>query len=137
MKKRAIWIVSSLCVLVFIVLIGAGSYFYDVAINRSEEDIKLHGGSDSETIAVSAMEQDLEQVKLEEVMEWTEQRSFETLELESDDGLKLKAAYLRNEEPNGKAVILAHGYKGNKEQMPGITKFYYEQGFDVLKPMQA
>jgi len=134
MKKRVIWIVSSLCVLVFVILIGAGSYFYDVAINRSDEDIQLHGGSDSETVPVSAMEQDLEQVKLEEVMEWTEQQSFETLELETDDGLKLKAAYLRNEEPNGKAVILAHGYKGNKEQMPGITKFYYEQGFDVLKP---
>lgn len=43
--------------------IGTGSYFYDVAINRSDEDFKLHGGNDSETVPVSAMEQ--EQVKLE------------------------------------------------------------------------
>jgi uncharacterized protein len=133
MKKKKILLISgSVIVLLAVALIGAGNYFYNVAINRSEESLKLHGGSESR--AVSAMAAEEEAAKLAEVMEWTEEQDFKTVEITSDDGLKLKAAFLKNPDSNGRAVILAHGYKGSSEQMPGITKFYYEQGFDVLKP---
>jgi uncharacterized protein len=67
-------------------------------------------------------------------MAWTDEQYFEIVEIQSGDGLKLKARFLKNKQPGGKAVILAHGYKGSSEQMPGITKYYYDQGFDILKP---
>ncbi|MGD6965890.1 alpha/beta hydrolase [Rossellomorea vietnamensis] len=129
MKKVLKWgvTIAALLVIVFIV---AGNYFYNVAVNRSEESVELYGGSDT----ASTMVDEEEQKKLEEVLEWTENQTFEEVKVESHDGLNLSAVLLKSEKPNGKAVILAHGYKGSNEQMPGITKFYHEQGYDVLKP---
>ncbi|MBM7604892.1 fermentation-respiration switch protein FrsA (DUF1100 family) [Metabacillus crassostreae] len=135
-RKRIVWVVSGLTLLVLIFLVGAGNYFYNVAVNRSKESIQLHGGSEdrAETVSTTVEEEQQQQERLAEIMEWTEKQTFETIEMKSGDGLSLKADYLANEKPNGKAVILAHGYKGNSEQMPGVTMFYYEQGFDILKP---
>ncbi|CAM3797544.1 alpha/beta hydrolase [Mesobacillus thioparans] len=133
MKKKIIWTISVLFLTIIIGLIGAGNYFYNVAINRSHDAVDLHGGGESVKAAVLLSDEE-EQRKLEEVTNWTEKQNFEMVEIQSDDGLKLKARFLKNEKPGSKAVILAHGYKGNSEQMPGITKFYYEQGYDVLKP---
>lgn len=95
--------------------------------------MNLHGGGESVT-AAGLLSEEEEQKKLEEITAWTEKQKFDIVEIESEDGLKLKARFLRNAKPAGKAVILAHGYKGSSEQMPGITKFYYEQGYDILKP---
>ncbi|MGM0829494.1 MAG: alpha/beta hydrolase [Bacillota bacterium] len=132
MKKRIAWIMSSLLLLLVVGLIVAGNYFYDVAINRSNEAIELYGGTEEAVEAVSALEE--EQKRLEELRNWTRTRNFESVEVETEDGLTLRAQYLENESPNGKAVILAHGYKGNSEQMPEITRFYYEEGYNILKP---
>ncbi|WP_226674630.1 alpha/beta hydrolase [Mesobacillus jeotgali] len=133
MKKKIIWVGSSTILAICIVLIAAGNYFYNVAINRSQESVNLHGGGESVTAAKLLSEEE-EQEKLEEITAWTKKQNFEMVEIKSEDGLKLKARFLKNDQPSGKAVILAHGYKGNSEQMPGITKFYYEQGYDILKP---
>jgi uncharacterized protein len=132
-KKKIIWIASGTILAVFIGLVAAGNYFYNVAINRSQESVDLHGGGESVTAAKLLSEEE-EQEKLEEITAWTEKQKFEMVEIISEDGLKLKARFLKNDQPSGKAVILAHGYKGHSEQMPGITKFYYEQGYDILKP---
>jgi uncharacterized protein len=132
MKKRIAWIMSSLLLLLVVGLIVAGNYFYDVAINRSNDSIELYGGTEEAVEAVSALEE--EQKRLEELRNWTRKRNFESVEVETEDGLILRAQYLENESPNGKAVILAHGYKGNSEQMPEITRFYYEEGYNILKP---
>jgi uncharacterized protein len=133
MKKKIIWIACSLCLAAFIGLVAAGNYFYNVAINSGHESVDLHGGGDSVTAAKLLSEEE-EQRKLDEITEWTKQQDFEFVEIESEDGLRLKARFLKNANSAGKAVILAHGYKGNSEQMPGITKFYYDQGYDILKP---
>lgn len=133
LKKKIIWTVIGVILTIVIVLIAAGNYFYDVAINRSHDAVDLHGGGESVTAATLSSDEE-QQSKLEELTEWTEKQKFEIVEIESEDGLKLKARYLKNKHPGSKAVILAHGYKGNSEQMPGITKFYYDQGYDVLKP---
>lgn len=133
MKKRIIWISSGLVLCIIIGLLAAGNYFYNVAISRSHEAVDLHGGGESVT-AAGLLSEEEEQDKLEVIMKWTEKQIFNIVEIQSEDGLKLKARFLKNEHSNGKAVILAHGYKGNSEQMPGITKYYYEQGYDILKP---
>lgn len=133
MKKRIIWISSGIVLLIMISLLAAGNYFYNVAINRSHEAVDLHGGGES-VAAAGLLSEEEHQVKLEEVMKWTDEQTFDIVEIESEDGLKLKARFLKNEHSNSKAVILAHGYKGNSEQMPGITKYYYDLGYDILKP---
>ncbi|WP_421383736.1 alpha/beta hydrolase [Bacillus salacetis] len=129
--KRVLKWGGMIIVLLLIIFIGAGNYFYNVAINRSHEAVDLYGGSET----ASALVDEEEQLrKLEEVLKWTEEQTFETVEVKSHDGLTLSAVLLKSEEPSGKAVILAHGYKGSSEQMPGITKFYHDLGYDVLKP---
>ncbi len=133
MKKRISIIFAVVLLLLVIGLFGAGQYFYGVAINSTSESVDLHGGGKSETaIAASVLKE--QQEKEEAIRRWTKQQDFQKVELTTNDDLTLKALYLENKEPSSKTVILAHGYKGNKEQMPGITKFYYEQGFNVLKP---
>lgn len=133
MKKRILWMICCTILVLMIGLLAAGNYFYNVAINRSHEPVDLHGGGESVT-AAGLLNEEEQQAKLDEIMNWTKQQTFDIVEIESEDGLKLKARFLKNEQSNGKAVILAHGYKGNSEQMPGITKYYYEQGYDILKP---
>lgn len=125
-------IASKVVLLVSIGLIIAGNYFYNIAIHRSEESIELYKGDEEE--AVTAFMDEQEMRDKEEVDKWLLTQSFETLELTSDDGLKLKGVFLKSQQPNGKAVILAHGYKGSGYDMPGITKFYHELGYDVLRP---
>ncbi|WP_218970312.1 alpha/beta hydrolase [Mesobacillus jeotgali] len=133
MKKKIVWTFSGVIVAIMIALIAAGNYFYNVAINRSHDAVDLHGGGESVTAAGLSNGEE-QQRKLEEIMAWTEKQNFEIVEIQSDDGLRLKARFLKNQQSSGKMVILAHGYKGSSEQMPGITKFYYDQGFDILKP---
>jgi fermentation-respiration switch protein FrsA (DUF1100 family) len=133
LKKKIIRVVLSIILLVVLGLGFAGNYFYNVAINRSQEGPKLHGGGSS-AAAASIEGTEEEQEKLAALMKWTAQQKFEIVQIKSYDGLTLKGRFLKNPNSNGKAVILAHGYKGSSEQMPGITKYYYDLGYDVLKP---
>ena len=133
LKKR---LIRSGIAVVLVAVIGlgvGGNYFYNIAINRSQEGPELHGGGSS-AVAASVLGTEEEQVKMAELMKWTGQQKFEIVEIKTFDGLKLKARFLKNKNSNGKAVILAHGYKGSSEQMPGITKYYYDLGYDILKP---
>ncbi|XXM71308.1 alpha/beta hydrolase [Lysinibacillus sphaericus] len=131
MIKRIGYTVCWLIVITMIVLFGAANYFYNLAINRSDEAIKLYGTEEA-VKAVSALEE--EQERLQELTSWTESQDFEEVEIESDDGLTLSAVYLKNDAPIGKTVILAHGYKGSNEQLPEVTRYYYDKGYDILKP---
>ncbi|MDW4525917.1 alpha/beta hydrolase [Rossellomorea marisflavi] len=132
MKRRIIWLIGSLLALVVIVLGLAGNYIYDLAISRNSGVVQLYGGTDKAVEAVSALEE--EQKRLEELRSWTSRQKFEQVSIQSEDGLTLKGLYLKNKYPNGKTVVLAHGYKGNSDQLPEVTRFYYRQGYNILKP---
>lgn len=133
LKNKIVKIMLAVILLIVVGLSIAGNYFYQVAINRGQEGPNLHGGGDS-VAAASLLSTEEQQNKIAELMEWTEQQEFNIVEIKSYDGLTLKGRYLENPNSNGKAVILAHGYRGSGEQMPGITKYYYDLGYDVLKP---
>jgi uncharacterized protein len=80
LKKRIIWISSGIMLLIMISLLAAGDYFYNVAINRSHEAVDLHGGGES-VAAASLLSDDEQQAKLEEVMKWTDQQTFDIVEI--------------------------------------------------------
>lgn len=131
MKKRVVVISSAIIVpLMVIVLLIAGNYFYDQSVNRGVH-VELH----TEPEAVSALANQQNDL-LDEAREWYETHKQEAIEWEqtSYDGLELKATFFKNEQSDGKAVILAHGYKGNHEHMSDLVKFYFDQGFDILMP---
>ncbi|MCR4662056.1 MAG: alpha/beta hydrolase [Clostridia bacterium] len=60
---------------------------------------------------------------------------YETLEIESDDGIKLRAMFFRAEGDSKKTAILIHGYQstGFQDHSTNMQK-YLEKGFNVLLP---
>ncbi|WP_235988934.1 alpha/beta hydrolase [Aquibacillus kalidii] len=120
----------SILLVLLIILVGAGNYFYSESVKRGVQ-VELH----SEPESVNAIAEQSNQL-LDESLEWYEQNKnkFETVEQTSYDGLILKAQFLNNENGNGNAVILAHGYRGDHKHMSEFVKFYVDQGFDVLMP---
>lgn len=69
----------------------------------------------------------------EEYMKWYNQQTLDDLEIMSDDGLKLKAKFLKNN--TDKLLIAVHGYHSNNVfEYAYYLKFYYEMGFSILLP---
>ncbi|WP_339216136.1 alpha/beta hydrolase [Ornithinibacillus sp. FSL M8-0202] len=129
MKRKISIALGSIVGIVVIGLLVAGNYFYSEGIKRGT-DIELH--SEPESVNASASETAL--AILEEAEKWYVEQEQEVLQITSYDDLVLKAGYLENDRKTGKAVILAHGYRGNRDHMDNLVKFYYDQGFDVLLP---
>ncbi|MEN2767810.1 alpha/beta hydrolase [Ornithinibacillus xuwenensis] len=129
MKKKLMIIFGSLVGIVVIGLLVAGNYFYAEGIKRGT-DIELH--SEPEEVNAEASETALSIIA--EAEEWYANQEPEVLEIQSYDDLTLKAGFLENDSNSGKVVILAHGYRGQRDQMDDLVKFYDDQGFDVLMP---
>ncbi|UJL47490.1 alpha/beta hydrolase [Virgibacillus sp. NKC19-16] len=127
MKKRILLISGIIASLLLVAVFLVTNYFYGEAVQRGNE-VELH----SEEVETVASEQD--QSIIEEAEEWFGVQGKQVVEQTSYDDLTLKAIYLDNEVSTGKAVILAHGFRGVKEDMDELVKFYYDQGFDVLMP---
>lgn len=65
--------------------------------------------------------------------EWLNQQKTEDVFIQSDDGLKLHATLLKNEQASKKTVICFHGYTScSTNDYVALSKFYYEQGFNIL-----
>ncbi len=122
-KKRRKWLVAVGVILTIVVvgLVGAGSYFYHVAIARGEKSFVAQAGKLSKKSPVYAQRY------------WYQHAKKQTWTIESHDQLKLVAWYL----PNGhskKTVVLAHGFAGNKSLMGAWAGMYHELGYNVLVP---
>ncbi|WP_090866175.1 alpha/beta hydrolase [Oceanobacillus limi] len=129
MKKRILLGTGIIVGIIIIGMIFAGNYFYNEGIKRGTE-VELHRESDTVNVMATTEEQSI----INEAIDWYNNQEPEVLEMTSYDQLVLKADYIENEESNGKAVILAHGYRGHRQQMDDLVKFYYDQGFSILMP---
>ncbi|GIO25607.1 alpha/beta hydrolase [Ornithinibacillus bavariensis] len=129
MKKKLRIIGGILIGIIVVGLVIGGNYFYGVGIKRGTE-VELH----SEPASVNAQATETALSIIEEAEKWYSEQVPEVIEITSYDDLTLKAGFLKNEANTGKAVILAHGYRGTRETMDDLVKFYYDNGFDVLLP---
>ncbi|GGA85485.1 alpha/beta hydrolase [Ornithinibacillus halotolerans] len=129
MKKKIAIILGSIVGILLIGLIVAGNYFYSEGIKRGTE-VELH----QEPESVNAQANETARSIIEEAETWYKDQELDELEILSYDNLRLKAGFFDNEAQTGKAVILAHGYRGNRDHMDDLVKFYFDQGFDVLLP---
>ncbi|WP_033542851.1 alpha/beta hydrolase [Planococcus sp. CAU13] len=118
----------SLLAFIIIALAFAGDFFYGEAVQRGNE-VELHS---EEEIPVT-INPDNEQI-IEEAAQWYKEQEFEKVSIHTYDDLTLEGDFLKNEDSEGKSVILAHGFRGNREDMGDFVRFYYDQGFDVLIP---
>lgn len=127
--RTTITITSILVVFIVIALTFAGDYFYNEAVKRGTET-ELH----SEDEAIPAMVNDVNERMIKGAASWYEEQTFETITMTSYDDLLLDAHFLESENTTGKAVILAHGFRSQRDDMGDFVQFYFEQGFDVLIP---
>lgn len=120
MKKWLITI-GVLVVIVIAGLIGAGSYFYHVAIARGDKDFVTQSTTLSKKSQVYAEKY------------WYLHAKKQTWTIKSADGLKLVAWYLPKT-GSKKTVVLAHGFAGNKSLMGAWAGMYHGLGYNVLAP---
>ncbi|RFU61993.1 alpha/beta hydrolase [Peribacillus glennii] len=126
MKKKVIRITALILAVVLAIDICASFYFYHVAVTRSSKDF-LEGNPDLEVTS--------EMTTAYEGKEWMAKKVFENAMITSNDGLKLKAYYLKAKHPTKKTAIIAHGYASKAKDMGAYAKFYHEKlGFNVLMP---
>lgn len=67
-------------------------------------------------------------------IEWFKDHRPEEITMLSDDGLQLKASFLRQPNATKQTVILAHGYHHARMQMIPYAKIFYNMGYNVLMP---
>lgn len=127
MKKRILRWMLVLFVVCFLIDIGASLYFYRLVIERNVKDF-LKGNQD---LKVSA--QALEEFYEGDWRTWQRKQKFETWEIESFDGLKLKAYFLEAKHPTNKTVLFVHGYLSRATDMGIYAQYYYEKlGYNIL-----
>ncbi|WP_242985965.1 hypothetical protein [Oceanobacillus zhaokaii] len=122
MKRKIIIVAIVFIIVLLFVLIFAVNYFYGESVKRGVE-VELYSGDEIvEDVAIE------DQIILEEAQKWFANQDLKNIELTSNDDLLLKARLIENKKSTGKAVILAHGYREQSENMGDFAKFYYDQG---------
>lgn len=120
--NRPTKIILGIILVLVIVLIAAGNYFYSYAVVPAKKDFLADGSKKKSTELISA----------ENWFNDTNNRS--DWQLTSTDGLKLSAYYLPAEKDQHKTVIIAHDYMGQASDMPQYAKIYHDLGYNVLMP---
>ncbi|MFD1065797.1 alpha/beta hydrolase [Oceanobacillus locisalsi] len=126
-KKKWIWIISGVVLLLLIINFAAAIFFYNLAIERNVKDFL----NDNDDLEVEAETMD---VLLDgDWRDWSDEQPFETWHQASYDGLDLQGYYLEAEQPTNKVVIFAHGYLGRGEDMSLYGQHYYEDlGYNIF-----
>lgn len=70
-----------------------------------------------------------------EYVKWYQEVSSSTWSLNNGDPENyIVAKFIPADQPSDKAVVIAHGYKGNGETMANFAKMFHDWGYNVLCP---
>lgn len=120
--NRPTKIILGIILVLVIVLIAAGNYFYSYAVVPAKKDFLADGSKKKSTELISAEN-------------WfNDKNNRSDWQLTATDGLKLSAYYLPAEKDQHKTAIIAHGYMGQASDMPQYAKIYHDLGYNVLMP---
>jgi len=111
-------------ILLILISIGAGYFMFGFALIRDFK-FKMHFEFDKESPFYKCYFGD--QKKIDEF-----EKKKEIIEIISDDGLKLKAFFLKNK--THKYMILCHGYTGSHREHRRYAIDHYKNGFNCLLP---
>ncbi|WP_348027654.1 alpha/beta hydrolase [Aciduricibacillus chroicocephali] len=129
MRKHWKKIVVAVAGVLVVADIGAGIFFYNLAIKRGPKDF-LEGNSDLE-VSQETMDELLEG----KWRQWVRGQDFEELSMKSRDGIELRGYYLAAKKPTDKLVILTHGYLGHAKQMGLYGQYYHDVlGYNIFMP---
>ena len=120
--NRPTKIILGIILVLVIVLIAAGNYFYSYAVVPAKKDFLADGSKKKSTELISAEK-------------WfNDKNNRSDWQLTATDGLNLSAYYLPAEKDQHKTAIIAHGYMGQASDMPQYAKIYHDLGYNVLMP---
>lgn len=120
---KRLWISSSVIFgLLIITLLGAGLYFYHVAIVPGEKPF------------IKNSQQLKPSDPLYQQKKWFIKVPKKHWQQTSHDGLKLVADYVPAKQSTYKTAIIAHGFMGNKEKMGAYAALFHQLGYNVLLP---
>ncbi len=117
------WGVITLTILIIIgiILLGVGNYFYNLALNPNSSKSLV-------------LEQDTKETSAIREENWiSDQSNYCDEEIESFDNLKLHGYKINNKNSNV-WVITVHGYMGSGAKMAFYAENFYNMGYNVLVP---
>ena len=127
-----VYILIGIAVLFIIAEIAAAKYFFKLAVVPKPFDFET---AVKDPKAEKDYTADLEM--LHTAQAYLKDRSPESIELLSRDGLRLKGVYYHAVQPKGVTVIMMHGYNHTGIGQFGYDcMFYLKNGCDVLLPDQ-
>ncbi|SDI72804.1 alpha/beta hydrolase [Alteribacillus bidgolensis] len=126
MKKWILIVSGSLVVIFFTIILCGGHYLYSESVKRGVE-VELYRGAEtvSEPAAGESTFQDTD---------WLNNQNMQTLTINTFDNLILKADFIENTSNTGRVVLLAHGYRKQKESIQDIAGLYHSLGYEILMP---
>ena len=117
---------------VILILLSVCVVFGFLAFNRSFTR-RIYEGDQIEAAAKKVGDRPYNEEFRKGIYWFRDFKDKEEVEIKSFDGLKLKGYYLKNENSNGKVMILCHGYRSFPYfDFSASAKVYYEKGFDLL-----
>ncbi len=122
-RHRGLWITLIVIVVLLIGgLVGAGTYFFQVAEVRSHKAF-INNAAMKKTDPLYQKDQ------------WFRQQKKQRWAITGQPGnLKLVANYLPAAKKTNKTVVIAHGFGGTKEKMSAYGTMFHNMGFNVLIP---
>lgn len=122
-KKRVIKWVTGIAVFLVLVFIGAGCYFFNMAIVPGQKSFVSNG-----TVAIKKSD------PLYKEKMWYKRVKKQTwTETSVKNNYRLVANYLPAKKTK-KTVIILHGYMSNKENMGAYAQLFHSLGYNVLLP---
>lgn len=132
MKKKLTIILSIVAVLLTATYFAVGNYFYNFALNASDEKEFLEGNEHLEDSLLIDARLEEEETAADDI--FLAEHTTEPIFITSKDDLKLKlAGYVYEQESKtAEWVIVAHGYTSSAEGMTRFIRHFYEQDYNVL-----
>lgn len=124
LKKKTLKIALSALGTTSAALLYSSIYFYKQAVKNKRSTVPL----DYDLINVVPNDP-WEKEKI-----WFQKVERNTLTIQSQDNLTLKAMLVEHEKANKKVAILAHGYSGTSKEMAPFAKLFYDLGFTIVLP---
>lgn len=131
--KKAVKPILIILVIITLILALIGNIFYSVAIKRDSpiaaDKIMDMAMSKNESLAAGFSGY----TGTPEEKKWLAE-STEDVYINAEDGLKLHAYKIKNENSVGKYVIACHGYSGRADDMGRYAQHFYNMGYSVILP---
>lgn len=135
-KKIILIVILVFALITILATIIIGNYFVSFALVRNDDnEIDISPEADK-SISNSVKDEISENMQIEEnlVKEWLDTANIKTVNIKSEDGLKLVADKYYSSIESNKWVIVVHGYGGNRQTMRSYAVHYSNNGYNVLTP---